>query len=276
MVFVRRGVEEGLPYSLSRWTDVPAGKWAWLKERFAEGEMLAFDPRSALPSVWSLKPEDTLGLIVWTRDPSNLLVDRALLQPYKVKVHVTVTGWEEVERGAPGLRDGCNLLVRTALAFGAENVVWRFSPIPLVPDVVDRFGRICAKACRMGIREVYTAFLQPNDLMPEVRTRDEREALLKRMGDRAAVFGIKVLLCADDKELLRDGRCLHHNVALGICAGSGDWGDRPPVEECGCALMVDPFTINESCVFGCQFCYAADKSLATKKRNTTRSLPILP
>jgi sulfatase maturation enzyme AslB (radical SAM superfamily) len=49
----------------------------------------------------------------------------------------------------------------------------------------------------------------------------------------------------------------------------------PPREGCGCALAVDPFTINETCTMGCSYCYAADKSLASKKRNTTKfSLPL--
>ncbi len=236
--------------------------------------MFAFDPRTASPDVWSLKPEDTLGLCFWTKDPTNLITDRELLRPYKVKIHITLTGWEEVERGAPTLREGCNLLTRTTLAFGAENVTWRFSPVPLVPDVVDRFGRIALKASRAGIREVYLAFLQENDRVPETRSKEHREELLSKLGARGSTFGIKVLLCNDDKALLREQS--FPNVALGVCAGPNDWGGKPPAEACGCAIMVDPFSINESCTFGCTYCYAADKSLSSpKKRNTTRSLPVL-
>jgi sulfatase maturation enzyme AslB (radical SAM superfamily) len=272
---MKKGIEEGVPYSLSRWTDVPSAKWGWFKVALAAGEMFAFDPRTAIPSVWSLKPQDTLGLNFWTKDPRNLLLDRQLLQPYRVKIHMTLTGWEEVEKGAPTLREGCNLLTRTTQVYGAENVTWRFSPVPLVDDVVDRFGRICVKACRAGVREVYLAFLQENDLMPEPRSPAEREALLKRLGERADVFGIKVFLCNDDHQLLRGG-LIHHNVSLGVCARPNDWGGLPPVDGCGCATMVDPFTFNESCNFGCTYCYSADKSLSPKKHNTSRSLPVVP
>jgi uncharacterized protein DUF1848 len=270
-----RGIEQNVPYSLSRWTDVPASKWAWFKNVVAAGEMLAFDPRDGIADVWSLKPEDTLGLNFWTKDPTNLLVDRELLQPYKVKVHVTLTGWEEVEKGAPSLKEGTKLLCRTVQAFGAENVRWRFSPVPLVPDVVDRFGLIAAKACRVGVREVYLAFLQTNDLVPETRNEAERRTLLQQLGNRAEVFGIKVLLCNDDHALL-DGHRVHYNVALGVCAAPEDWGTGSPADGCGCVTMIDPFTYNESCTFGCTYCYAADKGLSAKKRNTSRSLPVLP
>ncbi len=251
---LRTGREERVPYSLSRWTDVcgSRNKWDWFKAVVSEGWMFAFDPRTALPSQWSLKPEDTLGLNFWTKDPTNLLADRELLKPYKVKIHLTITGWEEVEKGAPTLREACNLLTWTTLAYGAENVTWRFSPVPVVADVVDRFGRICVKASRAGVREVYLAFLQENDLVPETRGVREREELLKKLGERAAVFGIEVRLCADDHQLLQGGS--HYNVRHGVCAGPEDWGGLPPAEGCGCAIMIDPFTINESCTFGCQYC----------------------
>jgi hypothetical protein len=275
---LRSARKEGLPFSLSRWTDVPGSdnKWAWFKEQLARGSMIAFDPRTAVPWEWSLKPEDTLGFTFWTKDPSNLLHDFQLLQPYKVKVHVTVTGWEEVEIGAPTLREGTNLLYRTAVAFGAENVTWRLSPIPALPktEIADRLGRIASRVSRAGIDRVFVSFLQENDLMPEARSADERWEVLDALAQRAAVFGIKVLVCNIDQRLFA-ARTPHYNLSLGICAGPDEWAGMPPTEACGCALQLDPFTINESCTMGCKYCYAADKTLAPKKHNTTKGLPVL-
>lgn len=279
MMTLRNGREEGIPYSLSRWTDVPAAKWAWFLDTLAERKMVAFDPRTAVPSLWSMHPEDTLGLVFWTKDPSNIIRDRKQLRDYHLKIHVTVTGWEEVEKGAPSLTEGAQLLARAAGTFGPENVFWRFSPVPMVPDVVERFRSIASVASPAGVSEVFLAFLQENDLMPERRSEEERRALLDRLAEIGQSFGIKVLLCNDDHRLF-DGRTDRHaNLGLGICARPEDFpnpaGAKPIPENCGCVLMVDPFTINESCTFGCQYCYAADKSLSDKKRNTTRQLPII-
>lgn len=268
----RSGARENLPYSLSRWTDVPAAKWAWFREVLAEGEMFAFDPRTALPSLWSLRPEETLGLNFWTKDPSNLLADRDLLKPFKVKVHMTITGWEEVEKGAPGLYHATDLFQRTAEAFGRDNVTWRFSPVPLLETVVDRFTQVLF---RVGAPKVYLAFLQENDLMPETRSEDERRRLLVQFAEAAKRVGTKVLLCNDDRALL-EGAPPCPNLSLGVCAGPEDWGGLPPAEGCGCAIMIDPFTINESCTFGCAYCYAADKAIAPRKHSTTRHLPVIP
>jgi len=259
---LRSGKREGIPYSLSRWTDVPASKWGWFLECLEHQQMMAFDPLRTAPSWWSLKPEDTLGLVFWTKDPTNLLRNRTLLAPYRTSVHVTITGWEEVEKGAPKLQEAGNLLVETARAF--ETVYWRFSPIPLLPgiEVLNRFNELLFYAVVAGLDRVYVSFLQENDLMPETRTAQERTLLLQTMVEEASRFGVSVLLCADDTSL--------SGVPQGVCVPPSDFEVAGPVEGCGCPVMADPFTINEVCTFGCQYCYAADKSLSSKKRNTTR------
>ena len=181
------------------------------------------------------------------------MFERDRLREYRVKVHVTVTGWHEVEKGAPSLREGADKLALAADAFGPEHVTWRFSPVPDVPDVADRFEAILAMASHYGVKSVYLSFLQENDLLPE--TRSEQDRLLMGHPD------------------------LHPNLGSGICAPPEDFAlpnrERPPSEGCGCVLMVDPFTVNESCTMGCAYCYAGDKNSAQKKRNTTRSLPVV-
>jgi len=287
-MLLRSGKAERLPYSLSRWTDLPAAKWEWFKAQLAQGKMVAFDPRTAVPAEWSLRPEDTLGLIFWTKNPENLIQHSVALQPYHVVIHMTLTGWEEVEKGAPSLDDGLQLLERAVAAFGTEHVVWRFSPVPLVPDVIERFEKMAARISKTGLKEVFVAFLQENDLLPETRPQRVRLELLKQMAIRS--HGLTIRLCADDKATLGNAPC-PGNLRHGICE-SGDRfvTERPQgraeqimqslsvaKEDCGCCLAVDPFTINETCTFGCAYCYAADKSLAPKKRNTTKnSLPMVP
>jgi DNA repair photolyase len=249
-----------------------------MKECFRAKKLVAFDPRNAIPYEWSLKPDDTLGLVFWTKDPTNLIFDARWLKDYRFKVHVTVTGWHEVEKGAPSLRLGTNLLSMAASAFGPENVSWRFSPVPMVPDVVERFDTIAALASEHGVRSVYLSFLQTNDLMAETRNEQDRLNLLVQMAEVGAQRGVRVLLCNEDR-LLMGHPDLHPNLASGLCAPPADFAqpgrDMPPSEGCGCVLMADPFTINETCTMGCQYCYAADATLAPKKRNTTRSLPII-
>ena len=271
-VMLHSGLTSGVPYSISRWTDVPATRWAWFKSSLEQNMMVAFDSRTSVPGVWSLRPYDTLGFLFWTKDPTNLISDKEVLQDYRVIVHMTATGWSEVERGAPTLDESGRLLVATAKAF---DVRWRFSPIPLLPtyEVVTRFQRLAVYAADAGLDSVYTSFLQENDRIPESRTPFERFELLNVLADEASAFGLKVVHCNDDRSFLD---FQGSRFQTGICADPLDFAPENGVaaESCGCVHMVDPFTINEACKFDCSYCYAGDKTLAPAKRNTTR-LPVL-
>lgn len=275
---MRSGRTEGLPYSLSRYTDVPAAKWAWFQAALKAKKMLAFDPRTAIPSEWSLHPDDTLGLVFWTKDPMNVVFEKDRLRDYKVKVHVTVTGWHEVEKGAPSLQSGADKLAIAVDTFGSENVTWRFSPVPDVPDVVSRFSAILAMASHYGVKKVYLSFLQENDLLPETRSEQDRLNVLVQIAKAAQERKVRVYLCNEDRMLAGHPNA-HPNLASAVCAPPEDFTlpsrDVPPSEGCGCVLMVDPFTVNEACSMGCLYCYARDQSLSAKKRNTTR-LKVLP
>ncbi len=277
---LQSGRTERLPYSLSRWTDVPGAKWGWFQEALRQREMIAIDPRTGVPGRWSLAPEETLGLVWWTKAPTVLADAAADLKPYDNQFHVTITGWHEVEKGVPHWRDAAEGLVRLSKEFGKGHVIWRFSPVPVLPggDLVTRFASIANKL-KGHVGAVYLSFLQENDLMPEKRSAGDRVTVMKLLAEVAADRGIKVLLCNEDRTLA--GLDVHPNLAAGVCAQPEYWmldsREKPPSEGCGCVLMADPFTINESCTFGCQYCYAADKSLAPKKRNTTKGhLPVVP
>lgn len=275
---IKSGKAEGFPYSLSRWTDLPAAKWQWFESQVAQGYMMAFHPETGIPSKWSLDPKETLGLTIWTKDPTNLLVNQTWLRAYKLKIHITCTGWEEVEKGAPDAEEGADLIRQTVEAFGPDSVEWRFSPVPLLPTdlLTKRFQHIARTAAQAGLKRVYLAFLQANDLIPETRDQADRLEVLTQL---AVQEQIEVILCNEDQTLHKVSY-LPGNLKSGVCAPPEDWQleghNRPPAEGCGCVLMVDPFTINESCTFGCRYCYAADKSLSDKKRNTTRQGRQLP
>lgn len=271
--FVRTGLAEHYPYSFSRWTDVPAAKWPWFQDTLKKGNFFGMDPSTGVPCRWSLRPEDTLGLIFWTKNPKNLLQSE-LKSQYSVQVHVTVTGWEEVEKGAPSLKEGALLLRETARVYGPQHTFWRFSPIPLVDEVLPRFRYLLPFAADYGLDKVYLSYLQPNDLLPETRGVQERYLILNQLAELADPYGIKVLLCNEDNLLRSLGPS--RNLESGVCAPPEYYSlpnrEQPPSEGCGCVLMVDPFNINESCTYGCSYCYAADKTLNPKRKNTT--LPI--
>lgn len=271
----RSGRDERVPYSLSRWTDVPAAKWDWFLASLKAGEMLAVDQRTALPSRWSLLPEETLGLVWWTKNPRNLIDNHQLLKPYRNIVNVTVTGWTEVEKGAPDINEGTALLVEAAKTFGPENVVWRMSPVPVLDDsdVRHRYSYIASHARNAGIRKCFVSFIQSNDMMSDPRSDLHKAWLLEWM--QVTNSSVEIVVCNDDAGIYKSSSRVYRTTA-GICVDPASFeGGVDKTDGCGCAMMVDPFTINESCTMGCRYCYAADKTLSDQKRNTTRHLPIV-
>jgi len=269
------GRAERVPYSLSRWTDVPAAKWPWMQQQLDQGWMVAIDQRTSVPARWSLKPQDTLGLLFWTKNPAVLLTEKRL-QDYRVKIHRTTTGWHEVEPGCPTIQDACDMFCASVRYFGPDNVIWRFSPIPLLPDsdVVMRFRKILNVAGPIGLRSVFVSFLQTNDQITETRTDEEKRTLLRKLTSEAKSRQIRVKLCADDQAILVGQS--NPGVSTGVCAPPEDfiYGRNLERDVCGCGFSVDPFSINETCTGGCLYCYAGDKTSAPKKRNTA-TLPIL-
>ncbi len=282
---LKSGREEGLPYSLSRWTDVPAAKWPWFLDRLEAGKMEGFDPRTGVPAYWSLKPDDVLGLIFWTKNPRPLWRDAEALQvfdPEQIRVHVTATGWHEEEPGAPTMSRVSFDVLNLSSWLGGSRITWRFSPVPLLPHAIlfSRFERGPKLFSPSGIREVFLSFLQPNDHLPERRSSEERIEIMCKLAEIASLYGLNVRLCNEDRTLLGVDE-LPANLAPGVCAPPEDFAlrgrEKSPSEGCGCTLAVEAFGINESCCYGCRYCYAADETLSGKKRNTTKSihLPIV-
>lgn len=228
--------------------------------------MIAFDPKTAAPGVWSLDPSNTLGLVFWTKNPKNLILNRSVLNLYDVIIHMTATGWSEMEKGVPTLPEAGTLLVAASKLF--EKVYWRFSPVPLLPtkELILRFQRLLAYATIAKRDRVYVSFLQPNDQISETRTLQERFDILNMLSEEAKAFGVRVILCADDRSFVKWPGALFQTD---VCVHPGDFKGKVQLENCGCVLMVDPFTINEACSGNCRYCYSADKTLSPHRRDTT-------
>jgi hypothetical protein len=256
---IKTGKKEGFPYSLSRWTDIPAFRWNWFKSCLDLGYIIGFDPMCGVPSRWSIKPEDTLGLVFWTKDPTNLIIDNPKRFGYHIAVHITVTGWSEVEHGAPSLKTGSNLLCLAADTFGPENVFWRFSPVPIVPDAIDRFKSILERVSSHNIQKVYMSFLQDNDSKLRDRSDCEKRILLNQMAELAERQKVKIILCNYDELELGVDMC--PNITKGVCMPP-EYFFSSKKEKCGCIPMVDPFTINSKCGFSCEYCYSKSIGLS--------------
>jgi hypothetical protein len=228
--------------------------------------MIGFSPtRMGLPARWSLAPEDVLGLVFWTRDPRALIQDVDLLKPYSLVIHMTITDWWEVEDRVPRSSESLEWLKQAVDTFGTQNVVWRFSPVPAVDDVVERFERLVKAVYPTGLRSVYMSFLQENDQLWDPRNADEQRQVIRSMA-QVCPSDFEVRLCRENRVPI-GGSCKLLNLRRAVCEDGSRFHlpvhgpDSSLVDSCGCAISVDAFTINEGCKFGCKYCYAVQEPL---------------
>jgi hypothetical protein len=266
--------------SASRRSDIPAFYSRWFRRRLEEGYCEWIHPFTAKVQRVSLRPEDCIAIVFWTRNPAPLLpaLPDLLASGHVPCFHFTLTGYPKaLESHNPELEASLQRLRALAERLGPDAVVWRYDPIVLsscTPAAfhLERFASI-AQELVGATRRVFVSFV---DLYGKTRQsfeqvsrehgvsfRDpdagERKDLVLRLRDIAARQGMTLHTCCED-ELVGAG------VVKGRCVDLGwlrclrpDLQERPPRrptrKECGCTESVD-IGAYDSCAFGCCYCYA--------------------
>jgi len=266
--------------SASRRSDIPAFYSRWLLRRLEEGVCDWLHPFTGKVARVSLRPEDCLALVLWTRNPAPLIPALRDLDAagYVYCFQVTLTGYPQaLESHNPGLELSLRRLRDLAERVGPQPVTWRYDPIVLsscTPAAfhLERFAAI-ARALEGAVQRVTFSFV---DAYGKTRrnfervSRDhgirffepapgERRDLALRLRDTAARHGMRLYACCED-DLLGDGIEKGHCIDLDLIRElRTDVPDklkrRPSRQQCGCTEAVD-IGAYDTCTFGCAYCYA--------------------
>jgi hypothetical protein len=286
--------------SASRRTDIPAFYSRWLLRRLEEGSCDWITPFGSRRFTVSLRPEDCLAIVFWTRNPSPLVPALAGIRAagHFFYFQFTVTGYgRPLETHAPPLDVSLRHFRRLASEIGPEAIVWRYDPVVVSSSTppalhVERFERIAGalrgatrRACisfvdyygktRRGFeavrRESGIAFVDP--------ATPERRDLALRLRDIAARNGMSLSACCEDEvvdpaEGIEKGRCVDIEIVRHLRPDvPDDVRRRPSREGCGCTESVD-IGAYDTCPFGCSYCYATrgrELALARARRHDPRS-----
>lgn len=220
-------------------------------------------------------------LVIWSKDPRNLLRHRRLHEVVsaipQVFVHWTMTGLGGtlLEPGVP--RPGILLPFLpelTAWLGGPERLHWRYDPLlevrwknrtlgNLDPEV---FAGLAQEFARHGVATVHTSFAT---LYPKVVRRfanaglvarepspGQQEELLDALAERAARLGLRMLTCnhpGHPRKACIDGELLSRLHPQGEpCSTRRARGQRT---LCGCTESYD-LCHYLRCPNGCLYCYA--------------------
>jgi len=225
-------------------------------------------------------PQDVHSVIVWTKNPQNMIVEgelRRTLQEYpQIFVHLTITGmgegefepmiprWEKMVKAIGPLID---------LVGSPSRISWRFDPIikvekngkpysnfelfPALAEAIAPFGiRNCRISWVSPYKKVVTRMAQKGwHLIPQVSR--ERNAQATQVIEAARRNGMHIQFCS--MEGLPISSCIDGVVlsrlhpAGAICSTEKAQGQR---KLCGCTHSVDIGWYSLQCPHECLYCYA--------------------
>ena len=272
--------------SASYRSDIPAFHGDWFLAALGAGEVAVMNPYNRRPSIVDLRPDAVDGYVFWTRNarPFARALAAVAAQGQPFVVQYTVLGYPrsldanviDPSRAVANAR-------AIASAYGRRVVVWRYDPILLTPETETGWHRASftrlADALAGVTDEVVVSFAQlyaksARNLAKagvgwRVPDLAEQAALVAEFRETAARRGIGLTLCTQPDLAAGSGapgaRCVDA-VRLSDIAGrpiaAVTKGNRP---GCLCAESRD-IGAYDSCVHGCNYCYAVSNHAAVQLR----------
>ncbi len=277
--------------SVSRRTDIPAFYTEWFMNRVRAGFCHWMNPFGGRVYRVSLRPEDCLALVFWTRNARPLMphVSELRERGFHFYFHFTLNGYpREIDSHAPSAEAAIATLRGLAGLVGADLVMWRYDPVifsAVTPmgHHLERFDSLSA-ALQGSTRRCYVSFLDPygkternlrklkNQAGLELRrpNPDEQHELLARLVDIADARNMTIHVCCDEAPPdipVQQAHCIDADVIRHLRPDSSlRLKSVPSRPGCGCVQAVD-IGAYDTCTFGCVYCYATNsRDAATKRR----------
>jgi hypothetical protein len=277
--------------SASRRTDIPAFYAEWMVRRLREGHCTVPNPfdRNQVSRI-RLRPEDVDAIVFWTRNPRPLVpyLDELDCRGYRYYFQFTILGYpREIDPKSPSAAVAVEAFRELADRLGPRRVIWRYDPIVLTaitpPAFHEENFRRLAESLKGHTRRVVVSIVDTyRKIEKRMRTlggtgaevhpcdADDIGSLMRRLAETANESGMEIVSCAEEVDLrpfgILPGKCVDDRViaeAFGIeVPRTKDPAQR---KACGCVVSRD-IGMYESCLFGCQYCYAT-KSFDRAKAN---------
>jgi hypothetical protein len=264
--------------SASRRTDIPRFFSIEFFQAWQKGE-ITYKGGYGRTYTISLKPDDVLGYIFWSKDFEPFLdhpLFEKLIRSSNAVFHFTINDCIDLEPGVPPLGKRLKTLLRLCKRVGTERVLWRFDPLCKYRNTQGKlvtnengFSSILPHVRESGVVRCYFSFMTfyaklgkrgiPFAPFSPEEIKDVSARMLSacsKAGMRlynccngeivGTVPGIETAHCIDD-DLLRSTDRFGVHEALPI---------KPTREGCGCHESRDIGEYDAKCRHGCRYCYA--------------------
>ncbi len=276
--------------SASRRTDIPAFYSKWFLNRLRDGFCHWINPYGGQVKRVSLRAEDCLAVVFWTRNPKPLLshLDFLANEGYRYYFHVTINGYPKmIESNSPPVRSAIDTFRRVSEKISPDLTQWRCDPILLSTETPPEYHlkrfEFLASQLEGYTRRCYFSFVdfygkternlrkveRDHGISIQRPELDEQRNLAHQLREIAAAHGITMYSCCNDG-LTGDGIERSHCIDIDIVRMLRPnldllLKDAPTRQDCGC-VECDDIGAYDTCTFGCTYCYATNSRPAALNR----------
>ncbi|MDO8682089.1 MAG: DUF1848 domain-containing protein [Armatimonadota bacterium] len=264
--------------------------------RIRAGYVRWVNPFSRLVHKISLRPEDVMAFVLWSKNYRPLLSHADELDGlgYRMLFHFTINGLPKVFE--PRVPDTAEL-IRCAHAlterYGADAVLWRYDPV-LVSSITDRqyhisrFAELCA-ALEGAVKRCYFSFVvfhRKVQRNAEVLCRetgvvchdlplDDRVEIASDLADVAYTRGIEMVSCCGDYLVggkIKKAHCTDAELLRRLYPDkTRRLAEAPTRDGCGCCECTD-IGAYDTCAHGCVYCYANSRAQTAMRQMAAPTL----
>jgi len=265
--------------SVSRRTDIPAFYGDWFMGRLEEGFAGVVHPFGGQRYVVSLKPEDVVCFVFWSKNFTLFLEHLKTIEDmgYKFYFNYTVTGLPSAFESNVEKKAAIESLKRLSKTYSPKHINWRFDPI-IISSACDRdfyirtFEELASEfagyveRCYFSFVVKYgkvirnfAEFEKSHSLKIFDCSNDFKIDLANELAAIAARYGIRMFSCCGDylvNDKIQKAHCIDGRVIEELFFPDGfSYKTKPTRNECGCTESTDIGTY-DTCPHGCVYCYA--------------------
>jgi len=265
--------------SVSRRTDVPAFYGDWFMARLAEGFAGIVHPFGGQRYIVSLKPEDVVCFVFWSKNFSPFLENLRTIENmgYNFYFNYTVTGLPSVFESKVEREAAIKTLKQLSKTYSPKHINWRFDPI-ITSSISDRdffirgFEELASEfagyvercyfsfVARYGkVIRNFTEFEKSQGLKIFDCSRDFKIELANELAAIADRYGIEMFSCCGDYligDKIKKAHCIDGRIIEQLFSPDDfSYKTKPTRAECGCTESTDIGTY-DTCPHGCVYCYA--------------------
>jgi len=265
--------------SASRRTDIPAFYGDWFMHRLEDGFAGIVNPFGGRRYVVSLKPQDVVCFVFWSKNFSPFLENLKIIDRmgYKFYFNYTITALPEVFENNVERQTAIEGLKQLSRTYSPRHINWRFDPI-IISSVCDRHFFIKAfeelasefeglvERCYFSFVTEYGKVKRNFEELEKAAgvkvtscSRDFKIDLANELSEIASRHGIRMFSCCGDylvNDSIQKGHCIDGSVIENLFFPEGlTYKEKPTRAECGCTESTDIGTY-DTCPHGCIYCYA--------------------